>query len=68
MGITRKRVQTLCSQDRILRVTRFGREWVISADTERSTEGCVSTGEYKNCRKKDKINCESDKNCHSNIL
>ena len=51
-GVTRRRVQTLCSEGRIPGATRFGHEWAIPADTERPTDGRVTTGEYRNWRKK----------------
>ena len=51
-GVTRRRVQTLCSQGRIPGATRFGHEWAIPADVERPTDGRVTTGEYRNWRKK----------------
>lgn len=53
-GVTRRRVQILCSQGRIPGATRFGHEWAIPADVERPTDGRVTTGEYKNWRNKDK--------------
>lgn len=53
-GVTRRRVQTLCSEGRIPGATRFGHEWAIPVDTERPTDGRVTTGEYRNWRKKDK--------------
>lgn len=52
-GVTRRRVQTLCSEGRIPGATRFGHEWAIPADTERPTDGRVTTGEYRNWRKKE---------------
>ena len=53
-GITRRRVQTMCSQGRIPRATRFGHEWAIPSDVVRPTDGRVTTGEYRNWRKKKK--------------
>lgn len=37
-GMTRRRVQTLCSGGRIRGATRFEHEWAIPADTERPTD------------------------------
>mgnify|MGYP002626209372 CR=1 FL=1 len=51
-GVTRRRVQTLCSEGRIPGATRFGHEWAIPSDTERPTDGRVITGKYRNWRKK----------------
>lgn len=53
-GITRRRVQTLCSQGRIEGATKFGHEWAIPANVERPTDGRITTGEYKNWRKNEK--------------
>lgn len=55
-GVTRRRVQTLCSQGRIPGATRFGHEWAIPADVERPTDGRITTGEYRNWRKREEKN------------
>ena len=34
-GITRRRVQVLCSQRRIPGLTKFGKSWAISKDAEK---------------------------------
>ena len=39
--------------DRIEGAGKFGREWAIPADAESPTDGRITTGEYKNWRKKD---------------
>ncbi len=52
-GVTRRRVQTLCSQGRIPGATRFGHEWAIPENVEKPVDSRVTTGEYKNWRKKD---------------
>ena len=57
-GVTRRRVQTLCSQGKIEGVTRFGNVWPIPADAERPIDKCITTGEYKNWRKKDEKEVE----------
>ena len=44
--VTRRRVQTLCSQGKIDGVTRFGNVWAIPVDKR------VNTGKYKGWRKK----------------
>ena len=54
-GITPRRVQVLCSTGRIKGAGKLGREWAIPADADRPADGRVTTGEYKNWRKK-KVN------------
>ena len=34
-GITRRRVQVLCAQNRIPGLTRFGKSWAIPKDAEK---------------------------------
>lgn len=53
-GVTRRRVQILCSEGRIPGAARFENGWVIPADTMRPTDGRVTTGKYKNWRNKSK--------------
>ena len=67
-GVTRRRVQTLCSQGRIPGATRFGHEWAIPKDVERPTDGRVTTGEYRNWRKKEEKDSQSDIICPSRLL
>ena len=67
-GVTRRRVQTLCSQGRIPGAMRFGHEWAIPADVERPTDGRVTTGEYRNWRKKEEKDSWSDIICPSRLL
>lgn len=50
--VTRRRVQTLCSQGKIDGVTRFGNVWAIPVDAVRPVDKRVTTGKYKNWRKK----------------
>ncbi|NSW92158.1 MAG: helix-turn-helix domain-containing protein [Firmicutes bacterium] len=38
-GITRRRVQVLCSQNRIKGVKRLGNMWVIPKDAEKPVDG-----------------------------
>lgn len=35
MGITRRRIQVLCSQGRIPGLTKFGKSWAIPKDAEK---------------------------------
>ena len=51
-GITVRRVQALCETDRLEGATKFGNAWAIPTDVKRPTDGRVTTGEYKNWRKK----------------
>ena len=38
-GITRRRVQVLCAQDRIPGLTKFGKSWAIPKNAEKPTDG-----------------------------
>ena len=38
-GITRRRVQVLCSQGRIPGLTKFGKSWAIPKDAEKPIDG-----------------------------
>lgn len=37
-GITRRRVQVLCAQERIPGLTRFGKAWAIPKEAEKPTD------------------------------
>lgn len=51
-GITPKRVQVLCVSERIEGAVKFGREWAIPINAERPLDKRVTTGKYRNWRKK----------------
>lgn len=51
-GITPRRVQVLCATGRIERAGKIGNMWVIPADAVRPEDKRVTTGEYRNWRKK----------------
>lgn len=51
-GLTARRVQLMCSNGQIDGVTKFGNAWVIPEGAERPKDGRVTTGEYRNWRKK----------------
>ena len=51
-GISERRINTLCLQGRIIGAEKFGNVWAIPVDAERPTDKRVTTGEYKNWRKK----------------
>lgn len=57
-NISVRRVQVLCRQERIPGAKKFGRDWAIPMDAEKPLDGRITTGEYKNWRKKGKA--ESD--------
>ena len=50
-GISERRVQILCSQNRIPGVSKLGYMWLIPTNAEKPIDGRVTTGEYKNWRK-----------------
>ena len=50
--ITTRMVQKMCSEGRIPGASKFGRDWAIPKDAERPSDGRITTGEYKNWRKK----------------
>lgn len=50
--VTRRRVQVFCSEGRIEGAMKFGRDWAIPKDAEKPADKRVTTGEYKNWRKK----------------
>lgn len=51
-GITTRRIQVLCAEGRIEGATKFGRDWAIPVEAEKPTDGRVTTGKYRNWRKK----------------
>ncbi len=56
-NITSRRVQKMCSEGKIPGASKFGNAWAIPEDAERPVDGRVTTGEYRNWRKKkDTIN------------
>lgn len=52
-GITPRRVQVLCASGRIDGAGKLGREWAIPIDAERPKDERITTGEYRNWRKKE---------------
>ena len=64
-GITPRRVQTMCAAGRIEGAGKIGNMWVIPIDAKRPIDKRVTTGKYRNWRKKqsdnrgDKMNQES---------
>ena len=51
-NITTRRIQFLCSKGRIEGATKFGRDWAIPSDAKKPDDKRVTTGEYRNWRKK----------------
>ena len=47
-------VQLICSEGRIPGIVKFGRAWAIPSDAEPPEDGRVTSGKYKNWRKKNK--------------
>ena len=49
-----RNVQNLCSSGKIEGVTKFGQAWVIPETAEKPLDGRVTSGSYRNWRKKPK--------------
>lgn len=45
-GITTRRIQVLCSENRIPRVMKIGSYWAIPNDAEKPKDGRVKSGKY----------------------
>lgn len=50
--ITPRRVQVLCSSGRIEGAAKLGREWAIPVNAEKPVDARISSGKYKDWRKK----------------
>lgn len=50
--LTTRRVQKMCSDGMIPGVQRFGSAWAIPVDAEKPKDRRITTGKYKNWRKK----------------
>ena len=46
LGISEKRVQILCNQDRIAGVIRIGSTWGIPDDAEKPKDARIKSGKY----------------------
>lgn len=51
-NLTTRRVQKMCADGVIPGVVRFGRAWAIPKDAVKPADGRITTGEYRNWRKK----------------
>lgn len=45
-GISKRRIQVLCAQNRIEGVTHFGKSWAIPAVAQKPNDARVKTGKY----------------------
>lgn len=52
--LTPRRVQKMCADGRIPGARKFGRDWAIPSTAEKPKDARVTTGEYRNWRKKEK--------------
>ncbi len=51
-NISTRRVQMFCVEGRIPGASKLGREWAIPTDAEKPADKRVTTGEYRDWRKK----------------
>lgn len=51
-NLSERWIRSLCARGKIDGAVQFGRIWAIPQDAERSKDGRVTTGEYKNWRNK----------------
>ena len=51
-GITARTVQSMCAEGKIEGVAKFGKVWAIPVDAVKPTDNRVTSGEYKNWRRK----------------
>ena len=47
-----RRIQVLCSDGWIKGAVKFGRDWAIPVSAEKPTDDRITTGEYRDWRKK----------------
>lgn len=45
-GISKRRIQTLCNQERIAGAMRVGNYWVIPAEAEKPKDERIKSGKY----------------------
>ncbi len=50
--LTVRRVQKMCSDGLIPGASKFGRDWAIPRDAEKPADRRITTGAYRNWRKK----------------
>ena len=51
-NLTPRRIQIMCSEGKIEGAMKFGRDWAIPRNAERPKDERVTTGEYRNWRKR----------------
>ena len=51
-GINPRTVQIMCAEGRIIGATKFGNIWAIPIDAEKPIDNRITSGEYKNWRKR----------------
>ena len=51
-NLSPRRVRTMCQEGKIEGASKLGREWAILDDAEKPTDARITSGEYKNWRKK----------------
>ena len=44
--ISSRRIQVLCSENRINGAVKFGRQWAIPVETEKPLDARINTGKY----------------------
>ncbi len=49
-GVSRRRVQEMCSTGRINGANKFGSVWAIPKDAEKPFDNRITSGKYKNWR------------------
>ena len=54
-NLSPRRVRTMCQEGKIEGASKLGREWAIPDDAERPTDARITSGEYKNWRKKNSM-------------
>ncbi len=50
-GVTPRRIQSFCANDRVDGAIKFGRDWAIPIDAIKPEDKRVTTSKYKNWRK-----------------
>ncbi len=53
-NLTDRQVQKMCSEGKIPGASKFGNVWAIPEDTKRPVDGRITTGQYRNWRRKTK--------------
>ncbi|WP_027431905.1 transposase [Lachnospira multipara] len=53
-GISKRRIQVLCSENRIEGAVRIGYSWTIPADANKPEDARIKSGKYRKNRNDDK--------------